>query len=110
MNIKRRTMDQLYGRVLRDGFFWLRRVHKRQCRIGDNNKSIKKPGIINKKLTSEETCPISLETINEGDIYIECKGCSQPFHESDLLTWLKSKTSCPKCRADSNFTSRYINQ
>lgn len=43
-------------------------------------------------------CPISLETLQVGDVICEIRGCGHKFKRPNLMTWLNRNSNCPVCR------------
>lgn len=43
-------------------------------------------------------CPISLETLQIGDVICEIRGCAHKFKRPNLMTWLNRNSNCPVCR------------
>lgn len=56
-------------------------------------------------------CSISLETIDENQLYLKCLECKTSFKQDEIEKWLEQKDLCPNCRAqwpESNNTI-YVN-
>jgi hypothetical protein len=44
------------------------------------------------------TCPISLEPFQEGDVICEIRGCRHKFKRPPLMNWFRRNSRCPVCR------------
>ena len=77
-----------------------------------NKKSLinKKSDLIYQPISPDKTiCPISLEIINENELYKMCSICMNCFNRNYLNTWLDINTNCPTCRQLWYNNNIYIN-
>lgn len=51
-------------------------------------------------------CPISLESLQVGDVVCEIRGCGHKFKRPNLMTWLNRNSNCPVCRYNLRTTAR----
>lgn len=47
-----------------------------------------------------QTCPITLEEFQDGDIIRQIKQCKHVFHELPIQNWFRTNVRCPVCRYD----------
>jgi hypothetical protein len=50
--------------------------------------------------SSRNTCPISMEDFQVGDVICEIVGCGHRFKRPSLMNWLRRSSHCPVCRYD----------
>ena len=46
----------------------------------------------------QQTCPITMEPFQTGDVLCEILGCHHIFHRPSLMNWLQRSSRCPVCR------------
>lgn len=46
----------------------------------------------------DDTCPICMETYEEGDKLTTIIGCKHYFHSNCISSWFDTKLNCPLCR------------
>jgi len=44
------------------------------------------------------TCPIGMDTFQQGDVLCEIRGCGHIFRRLTLVNWLQRSSRCPVCR------------
>jgi hypothetical protein len=65
---------------------------------------------LNQTISNERrTCGISLDEIIENESYMSCCSCSNNFKESEIKNWLRTRRTCPSCRANWSNYNIYIN-
>ena len=47
-----------------------------------------------------QTCPITLDEFQDGDIIRQIKHCKHVFHEQSIQNWFRTNVRCPVCRYD----------
>uniref|UniRef100_A0A6C0HT30 RING-type domain-containing protein n=1 Tax=viral metagenome TaxID=1070528 RepID=A0A6C0HT30_9ZZZZ len=47
-----------------------------------------------------QTCPITLDEFQDGDIIRQIKHCRHVFHERSIQNWFRTNVRCPVCRYD----------
>jgi hypothetical protein len=72
-------------------------VFPTQEQIENATRTVRFGDIIRPNNTS---CPISLDTFNEGDQVTVIRQCSHIFKPESLNTWFQSNCVCPVCRYD----------
>lgn len=65
------------------------------CKI----EELDEDGAILPEVDIDDTCCICLMDYENGEILIECRSCGNYGHQTCLLQWYESNTSCPLCRA-----------
>ena len=51
-------------------------------------------------LGDDLVCPISMDTIGDGDSVIQIRECGHRFKTEPLLNWFTRNSHCPVCRYD----------
>lgn len=74
-----------------------------------SHRIINQGTFINKKLIGDDSCSISLSTIEENNKYMSCDTCNKNFIDTEILKWLEEKNNCPNCRADWENITIYVN-